>query len=185
MFIARGVDENSHWVQGVRYGNNKMYFMEVRSQDRNEKSTVSVWYLKEADIYSAGGTDFKVDWYRKPGQRSFESIFFTDVSQSLTFGAIDEAGCNDRYEVSCPMRWIDPGHLSVYAATHERDGARFDALNGYIEDADVRMGGNGTATVGHKPGLSLRETAGARFGREGAFSLVCFEVQDQPQNDLQ
>mgnify|MGYP001986031189 CR=1 FL=1 len=42
------------------------------------------------------------------------------------------------------------------------------------------MGGNGKATFGYLEGVGAAEQAGARFGREGAFSLVCFEVQDQP-----
>jgi hypothetical protein len=181
VFIAHGVDERNHRVEGVRYGNKNMYFLEGRSQDRNDKSTVSVWYLKEADIRSSGGSAFTVDWYHKPGQRSFESMFFTGVSQTMSFGAVDEAGCNDCYEVSCRSTAIEPGHLSVYAGTHERDGSRFNPLNGYIEDADMWMGGNGRATVGHKSGVGRYEMAGARFGREGAFSMVCFEVQDQPE----
>jgi hypothetical protein len=45
------------------------------------------------------------------------------------------------------------------------------------------MGGNGKATLGHKNGIDNVESAGARFGREGAFSLVCFEVQDIPHTD--
>ena len=184
VFIAHGVDERNHWVEGVRYGNKNMYFLEGRSQDRNDKSTVSAWYLKEADIYSSGGTDFTVDWYHKPGQRSFESIFFTDVSQTFSFGAVDEAGCNDCYTITCPPRRIESGHLSVYAGTHERDGSSFNSLNRYIEDADLSMGGNGKATVGHKSGVGRVETAGAQFGREGAFSMVCFEVQDLPQTNV-
>jgi hypothetical protein len=184
VFIAHGVDDRNHWVEGVRYGNKNMLFLEGRSQDRNDKSTVSVWYLKEADIYSSGGNDFTVDWYHKPGQRSFESIFFTDVSQTMSFGDVDEAGCNDCDAVACRPSVIEPGHLSVYAGTHERDGASFNSLNGYIEDADLQMGGNGAATVGHKSGVGRVETAGARFGREGAFSMVCFEVQDLPQTEV-
>ena len=45
------------------------------------------------------------------------------------------------------------------------------------------MGGNGKATLGHKNGIGNAESAGAQSGREGAFSLVCFEVQDMPQTD--
>jgi hypothetical protein len=168
-------------VQGVKYGNKNMHLLKARSQDRNDKSTVSVWYLKEADIYSAGGTNFSVDWYHKPGQRSYESFFFTDVSQTFSFGSIDEAGCNDCYAVTCPGRTIEPGHMSLYAGTHERNGANFWPLNGYTQDADLWMGGNGKATMGHKNGIGNVESAGAQFGREGAFSLVCFEVQDIPQ----
>ncbi len=184
VFIAHGVDDRNHHVEGVRYGDKNMYFLEGRSQDRNDKSTVSVWYLKESDIAAANGTNFTVDWYHKPGQRSFESIFFTDVSQTFSFGAVDEAGCNDCYTVACPARQIEPGHLSYYVGTQERDGSSFTPLNGYNEDVDVAMGGNGTATVGHKSGAGLMETAGAQFGREGAFSMVCFEVQDLPQSGL-
>jgi hypothetical protein len=72
----------------------------------------------------------------------------------------------------------------VYAGTHERDGSGFNSLNHYIEDADLRMGANGKATVGHKFGVGVVETAGAQFGREGAFSMVCFEVQDLPQTNV-
>ncbi len=183
IFVAHGVDGQNHWVEGVRYGNKDMHFLEARSQDRNDKSTVSVWYLKEADIYSAGGTSFSVDWFHKPGQRSYESIFFTDVSQTLTFGSIDEAGCNDCYAVACPWRTIEPGHISLYAGTHERNGAIFWPLNDYSQDADLWMGGNGKATMGHKDGIGYLESAGAQFGRAGAMSLVCFEVQDLPQSD--
>jgi hypothetical protein len=43
------------------------------------------------------------------------------------------------------------------------------------------MGSNCKATMGHKNGTGNMESAGAQFGREGAFSLVCFEVQDIPQ----
>ena len=185
VFIAHGVDDQNHWVEGVRYGNTNMHFLEGRSQNRNSKSTVSVWYLKEADIRSSEGSAFTVDWYRKPGQRSFESIFFTGVSQILSFGAVDDAGCNDCEAVTCPARLIEPGHLSVYAGTHERDGAQFSPLNGHIEDTDLRISGNGAATIGHKPGVGRFEAAGARFGREGAFSMVCFEVQELPQTDMQ
>lgn len=183
IFAAHGVDGNNHWVQGVRYGNKNMRFLEARSQARNDKSTVSVWYLKEADIYSAGGTNFNVDWYHKPGQRSYESIFLTNVSQTFTFGSIDEAGCNDCYAVTCPWRTMEPGHISLYAGTHERNGGNFWPLNGYTQEADLWMGGNGKATIGHKNGIGNAESAGAQFGREGAFSLVCFEVQDMPQTD--
>jgi len=183
IFAAHGVDGSNHWVQGVKYGNKNMRFLEARSQDRNDKSTVSVWYLKEADIYSAGGTNFSVDWYHKPGQRSYESIFFTNASQTFSFGAIDEAGCNDCYAVACPWRTMEPGHISLYAGTHERNGANFWPLNGYTQDADLWMGGNGKATMGHKNGIGNMESAGAQFGRQGAFSLVCFEVQDIPQTD--
>ena len=45
------------------------------------------------------------------------------------------------------------------------------------------MGGNGKATLGHKNGIGNSESAGAQFGREGAFSLVCLEVQDIPQTN--
>ena len=183
IFVAHGVDFENHWVQGVKYGNKNMHFLEARSQDRNEKSTVSVWYLKEADIYSAGGTNFSVDWYHKPGQRSYESIFLSNVSQTFSFGSVDEAGCNDCYAVACPLRTTEPGHISLYAGTHERNGANFWPLNGYTQDADLWMGGNGKATIGHKNGIGNVESAGAQFGREGAFSLVCFEVQDIPQTD--
>ena len=181
IFAAHGVDGNNHWVQGVKYGNKNMHFLKARSQDRSDKSTVSVWYLKEADIYSAGGTNFSVDWYHKPGQRSYESIFFTNVSQTFSFGSIDEAGCNDCYAVACPWRTIEHGHIALYAGTHERNGANFWPLNDYTQDADLWMGGNGKATMGHKNGIGNLESAGAQFGREGAFSLVCFEVQDIPQ----
>ena len=181
VFIAHGVDEQNHRVEGVRYGSREMHFLEGRSQVRNEHSTVSVWYLKEVDIQASGGTDFTVDWYHKPGQRSFESIFFTDVSQTFSLGAVDEAGCNDCYAISCPPRQIEAGHLSVYAGTQERDGSSFTPLNGYFAYPDMWMGGNGTATVGQKSGVGEVETAGARFGREGAFSMVCFEVQELPQ----
>jgi len=184
IFVAHGVDEQSHWVQGVKYGNKDMHFLEARSQDRNDKSTVSVWYLREAEIYSAGGTSFSVDWYHKPGQRSYESIFYTEVSQTFTFGSIDEAGCNDCYAIACPWRTIEPSHRSVYAGTHERNGAIFWPLNDYTQDADLWMGGNGKATLGHKDGIGYPESGGAQFGRSGAFSLVCFEVQDIPQSDI-
>ena len=183
IFAAHGVDGDNHWVQGVKYGNKNMHFLEARSQARNEKSTVSLWYLKEADIYSAGGTNFSVDWYHKPGQRSYESIFFTNVSQTFSFGAIEEVGCNDCYAVACPLTTVEPGHISLYAGTHERNGANFWPLNGYTQDADLWMGGNGNATIGHKNGIGAVESAGAQFGREGAFSLVCVEVQDIPQTD--
>ena len=103
----------------------------------------------------------------------------------MSFGAVDDAGCNDCDAVTCPARLIEAGHLSVYAGTHERDGSQFSPLNGHIEDTDLLMSGNGAATVGHKPGVGRFEAAGARFGREGAFSMVCFEVQDLPQTDLQ
>jgi hypothetical protein len=183
IFAAHGVDADNHWVQGVKYGNKSMHPLEARSQARNEKATISLWYLKEADIYSAGGTGFSVDWYHKPGQRSYESIFFSDVSQTFSFGAVDEVGCNDCYALSCPSTTIETGHLSLYAGTHERDGANFSPLNGYTQDADLWMGGNGKATLGHKIGIGNSESAGARFGRQGAFSLICLEVQDIPQTD--
>ena len=183
IFTAHGVDGQNHWVEGVKYGNKNMHFLEARSQSRNEKSTVSVWYLKEPDIYSAGGTNFSVDWHHKPGQRSYESIFFSNVSQTFSFGSVDEAGCNDCYAVACPSRSIESGHISLYAGTHERNGANFWSLNGYTQDADLWMGGNGRATIGHKNGIGNMESAGAQFGREGAFSLVCLEVQDIPQTD--
>ena len=181
IFAAHGVDNGSHWVQGVKYGNKDMHFLEARSQDRNENATVSVWYLKEADIYSAGGTGFSVDWYHKPGDRSYESVFFTDVSQTFSFGSVDEAGCTNCYAVTCSWATTEPGHISLYAGTHERDGSTFTPLNGYTEDADLWMGSHGRATLGHKNGIGNAESAGAEFGREGAFSLVCFEVQDIPQ----
>ena len=181
IFVAHGVDANNHHVQGVRYGNKDMHFLGARSQARNDKSTVSVWYLKEAEIYSASNVNFSVDWFHKPGQRSYESIFFTNVSQTFTFGAIEEAGCNDCNALACPATTVEPGHLSLYAGTHERDGANFSSLNGYTQDADLWMGGNGRATLGHQIGSGNLESAGARFGREGAFSLMCFEVQDLPR----
>ena len=182
VFIAHGVGDRNHRVEGVKYGNKNMHFLEGRSQDRNYHTTVSVWYLKEADISASGGNDFNVDWYHKPGDRSFESILFTDVSQTLSFGAVDEGGCTDCYTITCPPRTIETGHLSVYAGTQERDRSSFTPLNDYIQDADLWMGGEGKATVGHKSGVGQVETAGAQFGREGAFSMVCFEVQDQPQS---
>ncbi|MDB4543011.1 hypothetical protein N9241_02090 [bacterium] len=37
------------------------------------------------------------------------------------------------------------------------------------------------ATIGYKEGNGNVESAGAEFGREGAFSMVCYEVQDIPQ----
>lgn len=184
IFVAHGVDDSSHWVQGVRYGDKDMHFLEGRSQDRNDKSTVSVWYLREADIDSAVGSSFSVDWYHKPGQRSYESIFFTDVSQTFTFGHVGEAGCDDCYAIACPWTTIEPGHISLYAATHERNGAIFWPLNDYTQDADLWMGGNGKATIGHKDGIGNLESAGTQFGRSGALSLVCFEVQDIPQTDM-
>ena len=150
IFVAHGVDANNHHVQGVRYGNKDMHFLGARSQARNDKSTVSVWYLKEAEIYSASNVNFSVDWFHKPGQRSYESIFFTNVSQTFTFGAIEEAGCNDCNALACPATTVEPGHLSLYAGTHERDGANFSSLNGYTQDADLWMGGNGRATLGHQ-----------------------------------
>ncbi len=183
IFAAHGVDEQNHWVQGVKYGNKNMHPLESRSQARNDIATVSLWYLKEADIYSAGGTGFSVDWYHKPGQRSYESIFFDNVSQTFSFGSVDEVGCNDCYTVACPPRTIDAGHISLYAGTHERDGANFSPLHGYTQDADLWMGGNGKATLGHKNGVGHTELAAARFGREGAFALVCLEVQEIPQTD--
>lgn len=183
IFVAHGVGDRSHWVEGVTYGNKEMHLLEARSQDRNRKSTVSVWYLKEAEIYSAGSDNFSVDWYHKPGQRSYESIFFTDVSQTLTFGSVDEAGCNDCYTVACPWKTVETGHIANYAGTQERDGAYFWPLNDFTEDADLWMGSNGRATLGHKIGVGNLESGGAQFGRSGAFSMVCFEVQDVPQND--
>ena len=45
----------------------------------------------------------------------------------------------------------------------------------------MEMGGNGKATIGYKEGNGNVESAGAEFGREGAFSMVCYEVQDIPQ----
>ena len=183
LFIAHGVDADKHRVEGVRYGDKDMHFLEGRSQERNDKSTVSAWYLKESDIHSAINTNFTVDWFHKPAQRSYESIFFTDVSQTFSFGAIDEAGCNDCAELACSRTRLEPGHISLYAGTHERDGAGFSPLNGYIQDADLWMGGNGKATIGHKDGSGNMASAGARYGREGAFSLVCVEVQDKPWTD--
>jgi hypothetical protein len=183
IFIAHGVDDQSHRVEGVRYGTQQMHFLEGRSQKRNDRATLSVWYLKEAEIAAAGGTDFSVDWYHKPGQRSFESIFFTDVSQTQSFGTVDEAGCNDCYAIACPWETVEPGHTSLYAGTHERAAASFWPLNDFTQDADLWMGNNGRATLGHRDGDGSLESAGAQYGREGAFSLICFEVQDIPQND--
>ena len=180
LFAAHGVDAANHRVEGVKYGDKRMLPLTARSQTRDDTATVSVWYLKETDIDSANGTNFTVDWRNKPGDRSFESIFLTDVSQTASFGTVSEAGCNDCLAVACPREIIETGHVSLYAGTHERDGATFSPLNNYIEDADLAMGGNGRATVGHKDGLGKVEAAGTRFGREGAFSLVCFEVQDLP-----
>jgi hypothetical protein len=96
-------------------------------------------------------------------------------------GSIGEAGCNDCFALECPAETIESGHVSLYAGTHERDGATFSALNDYSQDIDVGMGGNGKATIGHKEGSGNVESAGAEFGREGAFSMVCYEVQDIPQ----
>ncbi len=183
IFAAHGVDRDNHRVEGVKYGNKNMHFLEARSQYRNTRSIVSVWYLKEADIQSAGGSNFSVDWFHKPGDRSYESIFFTNVSQTFPFGSIDETGCTDCDILACPARPVEPGHISLYTGTHERDGSIFSPLNGYTQDADLWMGGSGKATVGHKNGIGNLESAGAQFGREGAFSLVCFEVQDMPQTD--
>ena len=180
-FVAHGVGDRNHRVESVKYGDREMYLLEGRSQDRNDRASVSVWYLKESDITSAIGTDFTVDWYRKPGDRSFESIFFTNASQVASLGSIGEAGCNDCFAVECPAENIETSHVSVYAGTHERDGANFSALNGYIQELDVEMGGNGKATIGYKEGNGNVESAGAEFGREGAFSMVCYEVQDIPQ----
>jgi len=181
VFVAHGVDGSSHWVEGVRYGNKDMHPLEARSQARNDTATVSAWYLKEADIAAATSHGFSVDWRNKPGDRSYESIFFTDTSQIASFGAVSEAGCNDCYAVACPGAPIEPGHIALYAGTQERDGANFSALNGFTQDADLGMGGNGKATIGHKDGTGNIEAGGAQFGRSGAFSLVCFEVQDLPQ----
>ena len=180
-FVAHGVGDRNHRVESVKYGDREMYLLEGRSQDRNDRASVSVWYLKEAEIASAIGTGFTVDWYRKPGDRSFESIFFTNASQVASLGSTGEAGCNDCFALECPAETIEPGHISLYTGTHERDGVTFFALNGYSQDIDVGMGGNGKATIGHKEGNGDVEFAGAEFGREGAFSMVCYEVQDIPQ----
>ncbi len=181
IFVAHGVGDSNHRMEGVKYGDKDMHLLVGRSQQRNDTSTVSVWYLKEVDIASAVGTNFIVDWHHKPGNRSYESIFFNNASQTASFGAVDEAGCNDCFSVACPGKTMESGHISLYAGTHERDGASFSVLNDYIQDADLWMGGNGRATIGHKNGVGNSEAAGARFGREGAFSLACFEVQDLPQ----
>ncbi|MAT93599.1 MAG: hypothetical protein CME59_13460 [Halioglobus sp.] len=180
VFVAHGVGDLNHRVEGVTYGGKAMHPLGGRSQERNDRASVSAWYLKENDIAAAVGADFTVDWYRKPGDRSFESIFFSDVSQVGSFGTIDESGCNDCFAQQCDAQTVEPGHLSFYVGTHERDGAAFTALNGYLQGADLGMGGNGKATFGYLEGVGAAEQAGARFGREGAFSLVCFEVQDQP-----
>jgi Bacterial TSP3 repeat len=181
VFVAHGVGDSGHRVEGVKYGDRDMHMLKARSQERNDRSSVSVWYLKEVDIDAAVGTDFTVDWRHKPGDRSYESIFFTNVSQTASFGAVEEAGCNDCFALECPAGTVEPGHISLYAGTHERDGASFSALNDYVQDGEFWMGGNGRATIGHKNGSGNVESAGAEFGREGAFSLVCFEVRDIPQ----
>ena len=146
VFAAHGVDAESHWVEGVKYGNKNMHPLEARSQARNERATFSLWYLKEADIYSAGGTGFSVDWFHKPGQRSYESLFLTDVSQTFSFGSVDEVGCNDCYSVACPSRTIEPSHISLYAGTHERDGANFSPLT-----ATARTPTCGWAAMARRP----------------------------------
>ena len=181
IFVAHGVDAVNHEVESVRYGNRDMHRLRGRSQRRDQFATVSVWYLKEAEIDTAIGTDFTVDWRHKPGDRSYESIFFNNASQMAAIGSVDEAGCNDCFALACEAETVEEGHVSVYAGTHERDGATFTPLNGYTQDADLQMGGNGKATVGRKSGTGLTESASAEFGREGAFSLVCFEVQDLPR----
>jgi hypothetical protein len=181
LFAAHGVDALNHRVEGVTYGGQRMHMLKARSQQRNQYATVSVWYLKEGEIQSAVGSDFVVDWDNKPGDRSFESVFFTDVSQTASFGSVEETGCNDCYSLSCPGELIEAGHVSVYAGTHERAGDSFSPLNNYTQDADLWMGGDGRATLGHKNGVGSTESAGAAYGREGAFSLVCFEIQDLPR----
>ncbi len=183
VFAAHGVDATNHRVEGVTWGGQRMHLLRARSQQRNDYATVSVWYLKEAEIEAAVGSEFIVNWDNKPGDRSFESIFFTRASQTASFGSIEEAGCNDCYSLTCPAQTVETHHVSVYAGTHERAGDSFSPLNGYIQDADLWMGGDGRATIGHRNGVGDTASAGARYGRQGAFSLVCFEVQDLPRTD--
>jgi hypothetical protein len=185
IFVAHGAGDTyrgeNNRVEGVMYGNKNMHFLRGRSQSSNPAVTVSVWYLKESEIESVVGTNFSVNWKHKPGDHSYESTFFDNVSQIATFGTVEEAGCNDCYDIACPADTVKPGNVSLYAGTHAGDRGNFAPLHDYVQDADLRMGRSGKATIGHKNGTGTQESAGSHAGKQGAFSLVCLEVQGKPQ----
>ena len=43
IFAVHGVDNNTHWVQNVTYGNKRMSPLLSRDQNRNQRASVSLW----------------------------------------------------------------------------------------------------------------------------------------------
>lgn len=175
VFTAHGRDKRYHYATSVSYGNRAMHKLVDRTHCDGRCLHSSMWYLLDADVGAASGTNFSVNWSRHPSDRGYDSVFFTGVNQSAPFGDWD-SGATSSSAVYCHANVVETGHVHIYSASHKNQH-NYTPLGGFTEDAEYNMGSEGRAAVGHLNGTGASVNPGVSMVANPQ-TIVCAEIQD-------
>ena len=180
VFVAHGVRGGGMHVDDVQYGGQRMTKILQQQEHHNRHALVAIFYLGEAGIARAerlNRADFFVDWNGAPDpdRRRYESVFFFNADRAYPVEQFSSVGhSNDNY-IETSLGFVEAGHVSLYATTHE-ECVEWFPVRDYI-DFDQACGSRSSSfSVAHKVGVQTHEVPGAWATSSDAIVLGALEV---------
>ena len=180
IFVVHGVRGDGMHVDDVQYGGQRMTKILQQQEHHNRHALVAIFFLGEAGIARAeslGRADFFVDWNGAPDsdRRRYESVFFFNADRAYPIEQYGSRGHSNENYVETSLGFVEAGHMSFYATTHE-ECVEWFPVRDYIDLHQACGDRSSSMSVAYKDGAQVHEVPGTWASSSDAIVLGAVEV---------
>ncbi|MCD6365542.1 MAG: hypothetical protein J7M14_06670, partial [Planctomycetes bacterium] len=187
IFTAHTETDAATSLASVTYGGEAMTpIVEAGAVGDRIFAYAAAFYLDEAGIAAAGGSDFVLGWTDEPAWADrlvCTSVFLGGADQQAVIRAADsnvyiESGANTSRTISTDPLFAGPGDMAFVASTTGATGS-FSVNNDFTEALELEMASS-DGVVGYKAATGVSETPSVWHSNVNRICIIGFVVASSP-----